>query len=293
MPVYDYKGQQPTGLVRSNGLDVFNVYSVDHERILFHPEYPRLKVASYNVGGWYIGSGTNIPTEEKSVFVPMQQQILSELDADVCCFQEYWGTMCEDGTLASTVESGIFGHIETTNADTQWNGHAIATKDKAISDYQSIDFEHQYISAPNYQKCYITVGEKQVCLINTHLSTQADPRIPQAEELLAAVANEEYFVLFGDLNTNITCFASEEARTVIGAFLSEGYHAANVSDGRFFISYYPDTTIESGTKALDNIITSPNIKINSAWTNPYKFDANTGKKIDHVPLIAELVIVDE
>ena len=291
MPIYTVNGETPSNIYYVKGNKVFNVYDSQGNELYF-TDYPRLKVANYNVGGWYIGSGTNIPVADKAEYVTLQTNILAELDADICCFQEYWDEMCDDGTLASSIVDDYFEYINKTDTSTEWQGHAIATKDLEMSDYESFNFEHSTSGAKTYQKCYITIDDKDICIINTHLSSVEETMLLQFPELLTLIEDEEYFIIFGDFNTRITCLASGNVSQVIGSFTSEGCNTANASDDfGVFVTYYSASNTTSGDRyATDHIITSSNILINSVYINKDKLEDDIAQKIDHIPLIAELVI---
>lgn len=243
-----------------------------------------LKVATYNVGGWYIGSGTNVPTDRKAEYVPLQQSILSAVDADIVCFQEYWDVFCADGTTANAVIGDYFTQQEKTRTTTTWNGHVIASNGYVISDYQSTDFIHYYSNAPSWEKSYITVGGKRICILNTHLSTAGGgQKEPQSQEMLEAVENETYFVLMGDFNTEATDYDA-----IVKKFVDAGYHSANLNGtNEWLATYY--TTAGVG-KPTDQIITSPNIFISNRYIDTTKLTDGLDDKIDHVPLVAELII---
>lgn len=243
-----------------------------------------LKVATYNVGGWYIGSGTNVPTAKKSDYVTLQQKILTDVDADIVCFQEYWDTFCEDGTTADSVIGNFFTQKEKTRTTSTWNGHVIASNGYTLSDYESIDFEHYYSAAPGYEKCYITVDGKDICIINTHLSTAAGgQKEPQSQEILDAVEDEEYFVVLGDFNTEISDYTD-----IVKKFVDAGYNSANLNGSEnYLLTFYTSGGVG---KPTDQIITSANIDIVDVYVNEEKLNDQLSDKIDHLPLIAELGI---
>lgn len=283
MAVYDISGNSLSTVYGIDGTSLSQAYDISGNEI-FSGSGTTIKVATYNVGGWYIGSGTNVPTAYKSEYVSLQQSILSAVDADILCFQEYWNEFCDDGTTADSVIGSYFTQQEKTNADSTWNGHVIASNGYTLSDYQSITFEHYYANAPSYEKCYITVDDKTIAVFNTHLSTAAGGmKEPQSEEMLAAVSGEEYFILMGDFNTEVSDYAD-----IIQKFVDAGYNSANLNGSENYLyTYYTSGGVG---KPTDQIITSANITISSVSVNTIKLSDDIGNKIDHIPLIAELII---
>lgn len=283
MSVFNVNGNTITSLYGKEGSLIDNAYDVNGN-LIFAPSSADLRVATYNVGGWYIGSGTNVPTDRKTEYVNLQQSILSAVNADIVCFQEYWDIFCQDGTTAESVIGSYFTQIETTRAYSTWNGHSIVGNGYTLSNYQSIDFVHSYSAAPSYEKCYITVGGKTVCVFNTHLSTAAGgQKEPQSQEMLEAVANEPYFILMGDFNTETTDYDD-----IVKKFVDAGYNSANLNGSEYhFNTFYTSTGVG---KPTDQIITSANIEIVYAYVNTIKLTDGLGDKIDHIPFVAELAI---
>ncbi len=283
MSVYSKDGNTISTLYDKNGLLINQAYDINGQ-IIHQSTAPDIRVATYNVGGWYIGSGTNVPTESKEDYVNLQQSILSAINADIVCFQEYWDTFCADGTTADSVIGSYFTQKEKTRSTSTWNGHVIASNGYVLSDYASTDFVNYYSNAPSWEKCYITVKGKNICIINTHLSTATGGvKEPQSQEILDAVENEPYFIVLGDFNTETTDYTA-----IVKKFVDAGYNSANLNGSEYhFNTYY--TTAGVG-KPTDQIITSANIAISDVYVNPIKLTDDINDKVDHIPLIAELVI---
>lgn len=284
MAVYSKDGTALNAVYDVNGNRLAQAYDIDGAPLL--PTEPvSLRVATYNVGGWYIGSGTNVPTTKKAQYVNLQQDILAQVNADLVCFQEYWRVFCADGTTAQTVIGSFFTQIETTNATTQYSGHAIGAKGIELEDYQVIPFVHPVAAQPSYDKCYITVGDRRICIINSHLSTAAGgQKEPQSQELFDAVQNEPYFMIFGDWNTEATDYAS-----IVEKFVNAGYHSANLNGtGNWLATYYTSGGVG---KPTDQIITSANITLDAVSVNTLKLTDGLSDNIDHIPLIAEVTIL--
>lgn len=280
--IFDFGGTSLYTAYNKNADQLIAAYDINGQSVYTADPSQILKVATYNVGGWYIGSGTNVPTSLKFDYIALQKAILSAVDADIVCFQEYWNSFCADGTTADSVIGEYFTQQEKTNANTTWNGHVIASKSLSLSDYESIQFEHYYSAAPSYEKCYITVGGKRICIFNTHLSTAAGgQKEPQSQEMLEAVQDEPYFVLLGDFNTEASDYSS-----IVEKFVTAGYNSANLNGGNEWLATF--YTSAGVGKPTDQIITSANIEIVDVYVNDLKLTDSISDKIDHIPLIAEL-----
>lgn len=285
MSVYNKNGVQINSVFGRDGSTLKQVYDVEGNALLSAGS--RLRVATYNVGGWYIGSGTNVPTGKKNDYVTLQQSILSEIDADVVCFQEYWNLFCADGTTADSVIGEFFAYQQKRDANSTWNGHVIASKSLPITDYSIYNFVNATDAAPGYEKGYITVGGHRICILNTHLCTTAAGKKPeQSREVFEALANEEYFICMGDYNVLL-----EQYDTVIKQYIDAGYNSAQWTEkfGMFY-TYFAGSS-ESGTKGVtDQIFTSSNIEITGVSVNTLKLTDGIVEKIDHIPLVAELLV---
>lgn len=283
MAVYSKDGTALNSVYNKNGLALSQAYNKNGDPTI-QTTPVNIKIATYNVGGWYIGSGTNVPTSKKAEYVSLQQSILAAVNADIMCFQEYWDTFCADGTTTDSVIGQFFTQQEKTNANSTWNGHAIASNAHVLSDYESIRFEHYYSTAPSYEKCYVTIGGKRICIINTHLSTAAGgQKEPQSQEIFEAVQNEPYFIVMGDFNTEATDYEA-----IVKKYIDAGYHSANLNETENWLATF--YTSAGVGKPTDQIITSANISIDRSYVNTIKLTDELSDKIDHIPLIAELTI---
>lgn len=280
MSVYSKDGTE-VNAVYDLSRQIIRAYDIDGNIVY---RLSNLRVCTYNVGGWYIGSGTNVPVDYKTEYVNLQQSILDAVNADIVGFQEYWDTFCADGTTADSVIGSYFTQQEKTNATTKWNGHVIASNGYTLQDYESIRFEAYYSNAPSYERCYITVEGKNVCIINTHLSTAAGgQKEPQSQEIFDAVADEDYFIVLGDFNTEVSDYDA-----IVKKFVQAGYHSANLNGTEHYLNTYYNA---SGVgKPTDQIITSANITIDNVEVNTIKLNDLLTDKIDHIPLIADLSI---
>lgn len=286
--IYDKNGNEIADVYDKTGRLLLEAFDKDGNNVLNDSNV--ITVANYNVGQYYIGNGYTIPTANKTEYTNLQTTIFNNIKPDICCMQEATNVFCQDGTLADTFLSRWFRNIETTSGGINYQAHKIATKNRSISGYESIDFVNGRTNYLTYEKCYVMVNGKNVCIMNTHLSTGTYNRA-QAQELLSAVENEKYFILCGDFNTVISSLSDSDYINTIKPFIDAGYADANCGAFGIFPTYYADADPDAEYKpATDHIIVSDNITINNAYVDTTKLTDGIDAKIDHIPLIAELVI---
>lgn len=288
--IYSKNGISLSDVYEKNGSSLSQAFDVNGTRVYGGGASNTLRVVNYNVGQWYIGNGYAIPTANKSEYTALQTTIFNQLDADICCMQEATDAFCQDGTLANPFLGAWFDDIDTTNGDVNYKAHKIATKGYSMSGYESIDFVNGRTNYMTYEKCYVNVGGKNVCILNTHLSTGTYHNA-QAAELLETVSNEEYFILCGDFNTVIESLSDSDYVNCIKPFIDAGYSDANCGAFGIFPTYYATSDPNADYKpATDHIIVSSNISIKNAFVNTVKLTDGIEAKIDHVPLVAVLEI---
>lgn len=265
----------------------------------------RLRVMTYNVGGWYMGEGEqNVPAEKVDEYRTLQRTILSNQKPDVVGIQEYWYYFDQDNTIpAKDIISPYFSDIYTFDVHSIHYGHAIASKAFPLEDRAHFRFD-VYVDHPSYgntyyygfERAYVNVNGKRICIINTWLDSNDiywDNRKAEVTQLLNYVATEPYFVLMGDFN--VACpngVNDNHYKDFIKPFVDAGYKVCNnaVRNGAFV--QIPTYYRRDGTyDALDQIITSSNITVENVFIDRTKLDDSiTEDKIDHVPFIADLVI---
>ena len=86
--IYGVDGNPLISAFDVSGDEAIAAYNLSGETVF--PDVRTLKVMNYNVGGWYDGSGSNVPEGKASAYLEMQNQIFSEVDADIACLEEYW-----------------------------------------------------------------------------------------------------------------------------------------------------------------------------------------------------------
>lgn len=244
-----------------------------------------LKIMNYNVGQWYIGSNTNVPTAKKSAYYALQTGMFAAHRPDILLMQEYWTNWCADGSNSSELLSPYFTTKEVTNPQ-GYIGHAICTNGISLASYTSHQFSSNRGNYPTFESANITVGGKTITLVNTHNDYYAEYQTTEISELLAFLATLDSFILCGDFNINLATQDTTDAQYTINVkpFVDAGYHVGNCV--MEWIPTYYGTASPTGGKFTDQIITSADITILDIYSDTTKLTDNIDDKIDHIPLIA-------
>jgi len=285
MSAYTVNGVELNQVYGADAIACQIAYDIDGVPVFTsHP--PDLIVMSYNVGSWYDGAGTTMPSDKDAAYYALQNGMLTEHSPDILCIQEYYDTFSPNRTAQSVLQPH-FDYIEA-HSNGRYYGRAICSKNRQLSEYESA----KYTGDANYYyaKAYVTVNDVQIAIYTTHLSTGSGSRATQIQELIALLQEEEYFIACGDFNM-LDCndIHGTDYRTIIQPILTEGFLSANCS--KFgFLTTYSDAPIGSYTGCLDNIITSDNIEILYALVDTTKLYDNLEDRTDHMPLIVGLRI---
>lgn len=283
--IYSVSGSTLNSVNGINGNTLSTAYDVDGEVVF--PALPTdLKVMTYNVGQWYIGSGTNVPADKDAEYYALQNGMIANADADILFLCEYWDTFSQAGRTALSMLSQYYPYIETRNGGSGYYGRAICSK-YPLSNYTHHAFSNE--SSRYYDSVSVTIGGTSLKLVVTHLSTDASKRSVQIGELITFLSSQDMFICAGDFNPLTICNGvtteADDYTNIIMPLLNAGFHLANCST-RFMYTYNDDTW----NGCLDNIVTSSNITIEDAYVDETKLTDGIGDKVDHMPLIAELQI---
>jgi len=288
--IYDINGNQLNVCYDKNGNRLNIAYDKDGNVVYRAGDSTQLTVMSYNVGQWYCGTGSNVPTDYYQTFYELQRAIMAEHNPDVASFQEYYEPFSEGHTVDDVIGDYFTYHVN--NSDGAYNSKAIYTNGYAIDNYLKVSFGDG--SGRSYLRSTITVDGKQIWLLNAHLSTSSaeSQKVAQASTLLNVVSSLPYFILMGDFNTVCKSVNDEEYTTIMKQFIDAGYHSANCSEQHGFIDTWTSGNNASGTwYPCDQIITSSNIDIVSVIADTTKLDMIAGRfTIDHIPIVADLII---
>lgn len=248
-----------------------------------------LTIMTYNVGQWYVGNSNRVPVAQKSEYYALQYGTFENNPVDVLFLQEYLNSWCVDDSPSSDFLSPFFNHQEVTNPQ-GYIGHAICTADLPLSNYTSHNFTTNRGSYPTFESAEIIIDGKTITIINTHNDFSLSYQAQDVTDLLAFLEGLDYFILAGDFNNDL--FKQETTgdyyHNSVQRFLDAGYNVGNcVVD---WIPTYFGTSSPTGGAFNDQIVTSPNITIKRIYADTTKLTDGITDKIDHLPLIAELII---
>lgn len=300
MAIYDAEGNQLSHAYDADGSELSYAYDAEGNIVFQSGDQPPtpvgipLKVMTYNVGQWYIGNGSYVPSASDEAYYALHSGILQRANADVLFINEYSATFSGAGRTASSVLSPYFPYIETRSGGSNYNGRTICSK-YPISNYTTHSFSTGGIQY--YDSCEITIDGRVITLVIVHFITNPETtRWTQCQEFVSHLKTLNTFIAGGDYNTGISPdngtdnTESTVYTKYIKSFLDEGFHSANCSDFGFMVTCNDGVDGEGTDWDIDNIITSSDIRITSATVDTAKLTDDISAKIDHMPLIATLVI---
>jgi endonuclease/exonuclease/phosphatase family metal-dependent hydrolase len=244
-------------------------------------------VMSNNVGGWYNGTGMNIPQEYASEFIACHQEILKKYKPDILACQEFQNPISEYKTAEYYFFDEYYCNVAQSRVGDAYLSMALCTS--RSMEYVG-DTTYTFGTGRYYQKSYITLNGRKVCVINTHMtvpSTHGEWAVEaDFKELLSVVENEEYFIILGDFNIDLSNKTSNFYLNTYQKAIDKGYKLCNGGEFGDLVTYSPDN------QPIDNIIVSANINIKSVMVDKTKekYSTITGLGIDHYPLVAYLEI---
>lgn len=291
--IYSVDGQELTKAYAIDGTELNKGYDVDGtviwEKEIIEPDFTFM---TYNVGQWYTGIGSLAPAEKEQNYYNLQYSIINASKADIACFNEYRYTMGASGQSASVFLNQWFPYVQGQAGSSGYFGRAVASK-YPITNYEIRTYNNE---SRYYDSCEITINEKPITIVVTHLAPhEISTRETELSQLMEYLATLDRFILCGDLNTeDCNDKNGEDYQHIIKPLLNMGYHCANNTSAFGFNVTYSYHPIEELYLCLDNVITSPNIKICTVKTDTTKFtDGLDGADdiIDHVPLIVGLKLL--
>lgn len=281
-----------------NGNPISTIYGIDERTLsqaydisgnpLLSSGTP-LTIMTYNVGQWYVGNSNRVPVSQKSEYYALQYGTFENNPVDVLFLQEYLNSWCVDDSPASDFLSPFFNHQEVTNPH-GYIGHAICASDLPLSNYTSHNFTTNKGNYPTFESAEIIIDGKTITIINTHNDYSLSYQVEEVTDLLAFLEGLDHFILAGDFNIDLSKqeTTGDQYQNSVQRFLDAGYNVGNcVVD---WIPTYFGTSSPTGGKFTDQIVTSPNITIKRIYADTTKLTDGITDKIDHLPLIAELII---
>lgn len=287
MGIYNISGNTLNACYNMEGNNLSSAYNVSGDDVWAESQ-SGLKVATYNVGDWGWGDGT-ISADYKTDYLNLQNTIFTNIDVDICAMQEWSTRFCTDGTLSSVITDKYFDHLDGSG---YWAiGSNFAFTSFQTLDYVSIDMSGGSGDYKKYNKAYVTIDGKSICLINCHFATHQATQEAQAAEILSIARQEPYCIVFGDFNTVISSLTDTDYVNMIKPFIDAGFTDANCGAFGILPTYYATNDPSAEYKpATDHIIVSSNITITNAYVDTTKLTDGLTQKIDHVPLVAVLSI---
>lgn len=296
MSIYGKSGTLLEAAFSKNGESLEIAYDVSGNVVFEGGERVGLKIMTYNVGQWYAGSGSAVPTAQKAEYYALQNGTFSRHNPDILFIQEYLNIWCQDGSLATELLNPYFDHQEVTNPTSGLVGHSICTNSFQLSNYTSHAFTTtggNSGSYPSFESADIVVGGKTITVVNTHNNYVLSYQQQEVTELLAFLATLDSFILCGDFNIDLSnqSVTSDQYINSVKRFRDAGYNVGNcVLD---WIPTYFGTSSPTGGKFTDQIVTSADIRIDSIYADTTKLTDGISDKIDHLPLIAEISFLSE
>jgi endonuclease/exonuclease/phosphatase family metal-dependent hydrolase len=296
MAIYDADGNQLFSCYDSDGNSLNYAYDAEGN-IIFQKEEPPtpvgipLRVMSYNVGQWYYGSGDNVPASQDAEYYALQNGMIQNANADIACFCEYMNDISKLPRTAQSMLSQYYQYILSQGGGGGYLGRAICSK-YLMENWTHHSFSNE--SSRYYDSATVTVDDIPITVIVTHLNYANESlRLGQLNELIAYFKTLDRFICCGDFNT-LDCKSTSGANyaNMIVPLLNEGFHLANCSSNGFKVTYSDEPT-STWDGCLDNIITSSNIYIDSVHVDTTKLSDNLTERTDHMPLIADLVVLTE
>ena len=292
MAVYDISGTELQAVYNIVGTALEQAYDIDGE-LVFPVNIPNMTVMTFNVGCFY-SEWHPAPSSVGTVFYQRHKNIFDKYNTDFAGMSEWCPVI---GTVNASVLMNEF--FESYYPDDTPYGVEGASLTSAFSQVPSsvtlVQYQTQGSENRYYQKSYINYYGKSICCILTHLDLNDSVRTAQFLELMNAVQNEQYFIITGDFNFEITSVGDNQYNKSVKVALDNGYNSAQNSNGIYTTWYSGQTVASSQNKyALDNIITSSNIDILNVVIDDTKLTdglcEDYGIIIDHLPMVATLRI---
>lgn len=224
--------------------DALYYYTTELENQKIRDENNNFRISTFNIKSMRTFDNRGIQ---------LAKQTINLSGSDICCTQESLNGLIFNYNNKMT--SSTFGYSAFSNIVENYvqgaNYGVAAISDVVINNPTTTLYN---MLATNYerrgfQRFEVTLGSKVLAVYNTHLSYE-DVNLTESQinELYAAVSADSatYKVILGDMNTSDL--------SLFSPFTNGGYVIQN--DGTY-ITFKPSNT------AIDNIITSPNIVVDS------------------------------
>lgn len=284
MAVYNITGESLNNVYDVDGISLSQAYDISGNPLITAPQ--PITVMSYNVQ-WFTGINSQ---------TVMQQKIINDNKPSIIGMQE----LSQNGSIP-TVGNTVLSEYGTKILSNHKNYLGIASKlrlyDTVVADFVNQDPEDisRYGETRAYMKTYFDFNGKKVCLINTHLAVITASYIyAQMNEVFSLAEGEDYVIITGDFNTWFSAFTSDVYENTFKQFVDAGYKMVNNSPNSGITNTYSNLTDVTSLSDMrsnpDSIIVSGNIGIDARVFDTTKFSYLNGDVIDHIPVVATLLI---
>ena len=248
----------------------------------------KLRVATFNVGHFNQGVAGGLEVRGEAVYGKEGKQRYAQMEMlawrdwisreslDIIGVQE-WNTHFDaDSTIHAEEEllKPFYQNVYFGDGH-KWIFNGIATN------YKLTNLRQQYWAGEYYALIGdLKIGDKIITVMSSHIPWQKEWHAAALDALLAEMKKYEYLIIFGDFN------ATDEEQL---RFRDAGFNIANGGHQGWFGTAWGSLT-QSGLrgapdKNIDNIMTSPNIKIMNVSAPLTGLNDQ-----DHLPVLADLVI---
>ena len=236
MAIYNKGGALLDRAYAVGGSELSAAYDIGGVQVF--PEGTHLRICTYNVGQWYLGTKDNVPANLDEAYYALQNGMISSIDADILCLEEYWDQFSKAGRTAVSMLGQYYDYIETKNGSANdYYGRAICSKYPILS-YTS----HNYtVDALRYfDEAKVSIEGTDVYVFVTHLSSSSSTyRAQQATELLEFIEanNKMPYIICGDFNSNLKDPMSEYNIAVYQQYLDNGVYMIQTDRPELLISW--------------------------------------------------------
>lgn len=298
MSVYTKDGVEIFSVYSTNGSALNQAYDINGNPLLDSREPTnRLTIMQYNVGQWYTGSGSRMPSGAFPNYSYLHKQIFRANAPDIVTFQEYVDPVITDHPVSELTSAYFTDHV--VGGSGNYMTKAIYTNGYALSaaTYKAFNVA----SGWGFLRSSVEYDGKTIHIINCHMENDATSRAAQAAELFELVSSLDYFILIGDWNTTCMSVADSDYDAVMKQFVDAGYHCANCSpEFGFYNTWFAGHNFntvdyESRGAPNDNIVTSSNLRILRVYRDEHKIPVCEAMqtRLDHAPLVAVIEMQEE
>ena len=231
----------------------------------------KLTVCTWNIGKFGEGEMSGYQGDNPQEKVKEWKAWLKSHRVDIIGLNEWWEWFDKGKTINSEEEliAPLYANRYIANPiKSPWITNGLATNYKVKPGSQTwINLVDPYYFALIET---LIIDGHEVDVISAHIPWRKQYHAASLDVLHQELKRHKTFIFLGDTN----CSHMEQS----DFYVKDGYNMANPFKGRWLPTY-------ADGSAIDNVITSPNIKITKVWSSPSGL-----YKGDHNPFFAKLVI---